>query len=128
MAENITFRNHLLGSVTDFVESCDMRPLVDSRLLVEFIVSLSKHREEGKKLYPEIYLCQDINKILQRLPDSDFVKIGNCQCSESAVQEILKTCAPLAMGGWCVFVENSENELIYGLFRGSMNVLSISVA
>jgi hypothetical protein len=127
MPENITFRTHLLGSVTDFTASCDMKPWVEPQLLVELVVSLARYREEGKKLSPQIYLCERLSQILKRLPDSDSVKIGECPLAEEAVGEILKKCAPIAGGGWCVFVEGSAGGLIFGLFRGSLNPLAIPI-
>ena len=127
MSENITFRTLLLGSVTDFASSCNMKPFVESLFLVELVVCLARHREEGTKLSPQIYLCESLKQILKRLPDSGFVKVGECPISEKTVGEILKKCAPLAIGGWCVFIESSANHLNFGIFRGSFNVLAIPI-
>jgi hypothetical protein len=104
-----------------------MRPLVETQILVELVVSLARHQEEGRKLSPQIYLCENLGQMIKQLPDSDYVKVGECPVSEGAVGEILKKCAPLAIGGWCVFIENSEKRLNFGVFRGSLSALSIPI-
>ncbi len=129
MPSNISFRAHLLGSVTDFADSCDIKDLAKPPILVALIVSLSKYHEEGIKLSPEIYLCENIEKLLSRIPNNSFLKIGECLIAGDAAKEILKKCAPLAIGGWCIYIERSStaDSFSYGLFRGSLEPLSIPI-
>ncbi|HLD19139.1 MAG TPA: hypothetical protein VJB90_03955 [Candidatus Nanoarchaeia archaeon] len=127
MTENITFRTQLIGSVTDFAEACGIGPLLRPAILVELIVTLSKYREEGSKLFPDVYLCNDIEEALKLIPDHDILHIGTTGITEDAIKEILKKCAPLANGGWCIFIEGDVKKLNYGMFRGPLNPLAIPI-
>jgi len=122
--ENISFRAHLLGSVTDFAEACEMGDFIRPPILVELIVTLAHYQEEGVSLCPEVYLCADIAAMLRMLPGSGIVQIGHVTLNEGSIKEILKKCAPLAVGGWKIYVASSGD---YGIFRDSLNPLNIPV-
>lgn len=124
MPENITFRSHLLGSVSDFSEACNMGELTRPTILVELIVSVARYQEEGMKLCPEVYLCEDLKAILKMIPSSGELAIGKVDISESSVKEVLKKCAPLAVNGWKIYLESTGN---FGLFRDSLNPLNVPV-
>ena len=127
MIGNISFRTQLIGSITDFAESCSMGLLLRPSILAELIGALSKYREEGIKLSPEVYLCNDIAQLLKLIPDSSLITIGRGNISEEDIREILKKCAPLARDEWCIYIEGKNNNMEYGLFRGPMNPLAVPI-
>jgi hypothetical protein len=122
-----SLRQFLQGSLTDFADSCQMAPLVTSTTLASLVVLLSNLREEGAELIPEVYLCENHKETLKLLPDNDLLPIGETKDPISSITAALKKCSPLAIGGWCIYISPSELGYQFGLFRGSLNPLSISV-
>jgi hypothetical protein len=122
---NISFRNHLFGSVEDFVASTGMQPLVTSRTVAHLVVALAHYTEEGKSLSPEMYITTDVEKLMQFLPGSSCLPIGECQLSEEAPNVALKHCAPLAIEGWCIYVSSNSTKVSYGIFRDALSPLAI---
>lgn len=104
MANNITFRTHLLGSVTEFCQNSDLVTLQKAINLVDLIVRLSRYQEEGSKLFPKVYLTNNIAKIIKMLPDAESLKIGVAEKNSEGINHSLKKCAPLANGGWLVYI------------------------
>lgn len=104
-----------------------MGALVRPNYLVELIVALAHYREEGAKLHPEIFIFVDLQTALKLMPEHSLLPIGEGDLSESSVSLALKRCAPLAIGGWYVFLEEHAGKLCYGLFHGAANPLSVSV-
>jgi len=127
MAENITFRNHLFGSVHDFADDCGMEPLVQSATLVELIVALSRYTEEGVHLAPEMYLCENLNAMLKFLPGHSSIHLGDATNNADGVMKALKKAAPLAIDDWKIYVEMTDGQFRYGLFHGDLSPLSIEV-
>lgn len=127
MIGNISFRTQLIGSITDFAESCSMGSLLRPSILAELVGALSKYREEGIKLSPEVYLCNDIAQLLRPIPDSSLIMIGGGNISDEVIRDILKKCAPLARDEWCIYIEGKNNNIEYGLFRGPMNPLAVTI-
>ena len=61
------------------------------------------------------------------LPDGDRIKIGDSTSDVSGIKEALKKCAPLATGGWLVYIQNNTDKIEYGVFKGSSNPISVLV-
>lgn len=122
-----SLRQFLQGSLSDFADSCKMAPLVTATTLTSLVVLLANLREEGAELIPEVYLYENHTEALKLLPDSDILQIGVANDPASAISEGLKKCSPLAIGGWCIYISQVEKTYQFGLFRGSLNPLSISV-
>ncbi|MGB8168112.1 MAG: hypothetical protein WCF18_11515 [Chthoniobacteraceae bacterium] len=95
---------------------------------MELVVKLGQYREEGRDLSPEVYLCSDVDATLRFLPGHCVLQVGKTSVSESSVSEILKKCAPLAIDGWCIYVENSVTGLVYGVFRDQPNPLAVPIS
>jgi hypothetical protein len=127
MNSNISFRSLLLGSTQDFAERSALGALVTSKTLAHLIVALSNYKEEGKDLNPEIYLTNNLRKILKFLPGGTCVVVGSAPKAEAdkVTALALKQCAPLANSGWAIFVDEGEVSVSYGVFRGAMNPLAI---
>lgn len=123
-----TLRDALLGIVTEFAESCEIQGLVSASNLAALVVSLANYHEEGQSLTPDVYLCNEIKDITQLLPGHDLINIGHSTESVKVLLESLKKCAPLAKGGWCIYVENKRSgKFNYGVFRSTLNPLAISL-
>ncbi len=127
MSENITFRTQLLGGVSEFCDGTDLPILNNALRLVELIVLLARYQEEGIKLSPKVYLTNDIEKIVSMLPGSERLKIGSTTSDVNGIKESVKRCAPLATGGWLIYIQNNTDSLEYGLFIGSINPISVLV-
>lgn len=104
-----------------------MQNFATAQALTALVVALADLREEGVILIPEIFLCQSIQETLKLLPGSDFMQIGRQEDASKAIAEAIKKCAPLAIGGWCIYVERDNDGFAFGVFRGPVNPLSISV-
>ena len=123
---NITFRTQLLGSVNDFCMECAL-PLVSPEVIVHLIVRLSHYREEGAALAPQVYLTNDIDLLVKMLPDGEKVAISSTTPDAHGIEQMLKTCAPLATGEWKVYGQKKEQTLHFGVFRGASNPLALDV-
>jgi len=127
MPDNITFRTQLLGGVTEFCHNTHLPMLGNTLHLVELIVLLARYHEEGKKLCPKVYLTNDIISMNSMLPDSESLKIGCAKLNVVGIKKALKKCAPLATGGWLIYIQNDQEKIEYGVFRGSTNPISVLV-
>lgn len=127
MALNITFRTQLLGGVTEFCNACRLPLFANSLHLVELIVLLARYREEGEPLYPEVYVTTDVNALIAMLPESERVQLGDSSRDTIGISRAIKKSAPLATGGWLIYLEDHDDKLSFGLFRGSSNPVSVLV-
>lgn len=122
-----SLREYLQGNLMDFADHCAMPGLVTATTLTGLVVALADLREEGSVLIPEVYLCDDLDATLKLLPVKETLPIGEQDEPSKAIAEALKKCAPLAIGGWCIYIARSDGQYSFGLFRGSLNPLSISI-
>ena len=127
MVQNITFRSHLLGSVTDFCLETGLALINQPLPLVELIVLLARYKEEGTSLCPEVYLTNDLNLMVSILPDSEKLKIGTSTNDLVGIKKALKKCAPLASQGWLVYIAQIDTNIEFGLFRGASNPIAVKV-
>ena len=123
---NITFRTQLLGTITDFCQECGLE-MATPEILVDLIARLSNYREEGSVLAPQVYLTDNIDLLVKMLPDGEKITISATTPNTRGVGEILKICAPLATEEWRIFIQRIEDEMKFGLYRGSSNPLSTAV-
>lgn len=127
MPINITFRTQLLGGVAEFCAACRVPIFSNSLHLVELIVLLAKYKEEGTALYPEVYVTTDIAGLITMLPEAARMPLGSTTRDATGITHAIKKSAPLATGGWLVYLQDSDDKLSYGLFRGSSNLVSVLV-
>ncbi len=123
---NITYRTQLLEGVEDFCSESKLS-LLTPDFLVGLIVRLVGYQEESIKLTPQVYLTGDIDLITGMLPHGDKIDLAKTTLDESGVEEMLKLCAPLAVGDWRVFSQQSDMGMQFGLFRGSSSPISVDV-
>ena len=127
MPDNITFRTQLLGGVTEFCQQSGLALINNSIHLVELIVLLARYKEEGVSLSPKVYLTNDMDELTSMLPESEKISIGTSSPDVHGIKSALKKCAPLANEGWLIYIHDKQNEIDFGLFKGSSNPISVLV-
>lgn len=81
--------------------------------IVELINLIADYHEEGQKLYPEILIVTNWD-YFKSISNREIV-INNAVLSKSEFSNILKLCAPLAVGNWNIVIEVKEGIIKYGL-------------
>jgi hypothetical protein len=124
----LSLREQLNGAAAEFLASEDMTCPKTRDGLVLLINALGHYREEGKELFPEVFVFDNLKNALSILPESEFVEIGIGGRTSATMAKALKKCAPLARRGWAVYIERRSAKFAYGLFRSGSTVLSLSPA
>lgn len=128
LVQNITFRTHLVGAVSDFCSISKLTLINPVIHLAELIVMLAHYKEEGVKLRPQVYLCNDFDKAMAMLPDGEKFQIGIADPNLNGIKQALKKCAPLAGENWLIYInEKGKDKIEYGLFRGSTRSIAVPV-
>ena len=81
--------------------------------IVDLINLITDYHEEGQKLFPEILIVTNWD-YFKSISNREIV-INNVEFSRSEFSNILKLCAPLAVGNWNIVIEVKENAIKYGL-------------
>lgn len=124
---NISFRSMILGRIEGFVDSTDICPLISKESLAQLIVAISNYTEEGRSFSPSVYITNDLDKLLRFIPGNSKIKIGKLEVNDTALCVALKRCAPLAIDGWCIYIDSKASGAYYGVFRDSLTPLAIPV-
>ncbi len=119
----ITVRDQLLGSVHNFLDAGGSRWVELAKILTGLAVALPGYREEEVPLYPVVFLCDNLNSMIG---SDQRVLIGEGPVTVETATMALGKCAPLAQGGWSIFIEHQTNTIRYGLFRPSTLSFSVS--
>jgi len=127
MPINITFRTQLLGGVSEFCQQSNLTLISNTLHLVELIVLLARYKEEGVSLCPKVYLTNGMDTLSSMLPEGERIKIGITSQDAKGIKLAIKKCAPLANGGWLIYIQDGVNNIEYGLFKGSGNPISVLV-
>jgi hypothetical protein len=122
----VSFRSQLLGDISDFLRDEKMACDVTCQSLVEFVVSLSRYREEGVALYPQVFLCDNLSEMLRVVQGREYVELGTGPRDTAVARRALKVCAPLARLGWAVYIHRQEGSFSYGVFRVETLPMSLS--
>lgn len=96
--------------------------------VIELISHISAYKEEGKLLFPEVYITDTIESITESLIGSEIVRIGRSPKSKEIIIKALKKCAPLAIGGWNIYIINNGDDFEFGLFRSGSSIISIPIS
>ena len=123
---NITFRTQLLGSVTDFCQESGLS-MATPGVLVDLIVRLVRYQEEGIRLSPRVYLTDNIGLLINMLPDGEKLLLSDTTADSVGIENMLKICAPLAVGEWNIFGHQCAERMNFGIFRGSGSPISVGV-
>lgn len=81
--------------------------------ILELINLISDYHEEGQRLFPEVIIVTNWD-YFKSISNREII----IQCNELKLEEfsnILKLCAPLAVGNWNIVIEVKDNLLTYGL-------------
>lgn len=123
----ISLRPVLIGESVNFLTQENMECLITQQGLVELISQLVYYKEEGKSLYPEIFIFDNLELIKKVLPVSQFCLIGSGEKTKFTMLKALKKCAPLTENGWAIYILRKENSFEFGVFRAGSSILSVSI-
>ncbi len=123
----ISLRSVILGESVTFLGNENMQCLITQNGLVELVNQLVNYKEEGKDLFPEIYIVDDIDLILKTLPMSQHCFIGKGEKTIDTMMRALKKCAPLTDADWSIYIQRNEDSFGYGVFRAGTSILSVSI-
>ena len=123
---NITLRTHLIGNVTDFCTESNL-PFITPAILVDLIVHLSRYQEEGARLFPQVYLTDNIDSLVRMLPHGERLLLRTTTPTTEGIRDMLKACAPIATRDWRVFGNYSAGAMSFGVFRGSSSPIAVPV-
>ncbi|WP_426732701.1 hypothetical protein [Myxococcus faecalis] len=117
-SKTISFRAPLQGEVQDFLTQVGISCVPTTTALVELVVELSHYEEEGKRLFPNILVCNSLSEALGVVQGTEPLTIGRGEKGAATARLALKRCAPLTREAWAMFVERvEEKEFHYGVFR-----------
>src|SRR6266702_4307910 len=100
----ISLRDPVKGAVVQFLEDEAMACLPTQEGIVKLIGALADYTEEGRSLFPEVFVFDELKQILAMMPKSEHVVIGRGPKTPETMALALKKCAPLAGSGWSVYV------------------------
>lgn len=124
----ISLRPLLMSASVDFLHQESMKCLITQEGLPELISQLLYYKEEGKALYPEIYIFDDLELVKKVLPNSQFCFIGTGEKSKDTMMKALKKCAPLTENNWVIYILRKKGEFEFGVFRAGTSILSVSIS
>lgn len=117
----------MIGALRDFVSDAGFDAHLD--LIVDLADHLAAYREEDTAFFPCVYLIideEESDTLNMIAPGAQRVRLNCVENNRSAGAKILKDSAALASGGWAIFVDLSNDQINYGLFRASILPFSIS--
>lgn len=123
----ISLRPVILGEAVSFLEAEGMECLITQNGIVSLVNHLVNYREEGKDLYPKVYILDDIELVLQSLPLSQHCFIGQGEKTKETMLKALKKCAPLTEADWSIYIQRNKDNFSYGVFRAGKSILSVSI-
>lgn len=122
-----SFRKTLQTEVVDFLNSFSPTQQLFLQSTIPSIVSqLLYYREEGKFLYPDVYIIDD-ESALKSLPGYHSYKISEGEANSEVAGKAIKKCAPLCERLWSIYLLiTDKNQIEYGLFSFNETVSSVS--
>src|SRR5260370_25332201 len=108
--EQKTIRDPLLGMVADHFGKGQINCGVTHQVGCELVALLSAYREEERRLFPQVYLFGPSEADLIRAIAPGIPVLMICGTEDEhgfprrTAVAALKTCASLAIDGWCVFI------------------------
>ena len=123
----ISLRPVILGEAVTFLETEGMDCLITQNGIVSLVNQLVNYREEGKDLFPKIYIVDDIDLVLKSLPMSQDCFIGQGYKTKETMLRALKKCAPLTDSDWSIYIQRNDTNFRYGVFRAGTSILSVSI-
>jgi hypothetical protein len=127
MGEFVTLRSHLIGSLSDLVESASLSRLGTPSIVCQLVSLFVDYEEEGASLFLDAFLTDNLESLTAPLPRSACLRLGIVQCDEAGVQKAVKKTAPLVRGCWKMFFCLKGQLAEFGLFRDSGHPLNVPV-
>jgi len=124
----ISLKSQLVSASVEFLNQEEMDCLATQNALPELISQLLYYKEEGKSLYPEIYIFDDLPLVKKVLTNSQFCFIGSGDKTTETILKALKKCAPLTEKNWSIYILRKDAEFEFGVFRAGTSILSVSVS
>ncbi|OCH53656.1 hypothetical protein [Vibrio sp. ZF57] len=123
--EERSLRSHVLDLIGSFLyqENFPSYPYLREGIL-DLIDSTSSYREEGEELYPEIFITDKIESVLETLPFCKNVEIDSQPATVEAFSNALKLCAPLSRDGWVIYINVDVERISYGVVSSEISELS----
>jgi hypothetical protein len=123
--EVYSIRESLQGKLADFIRKAGFQCILLEGLIRDLVVSLGAYREEDVPYFPEVYIFSSPAHLGSLPIAGERLVIRSSPLRDGAAASVLKDCAPLAVGGWAIFiVKDSPDEIRYGLFRAQRHSLS----
>jgi hypothetical protein len=116
------------GELDEFLEHETMTCPHVRMGMVELINQISTYKEEGKLLFPEIFITDSLKAITEPLVGCELTPIGKAPKSNKVIIKALKKCAPLATGDWNIYIVSNGQNFEYGLFRAGFSIVSIPIS
>jgi hypothetical protein len=115
--DSISFKNELTGRILSFLTDEGWECAQTTSALVEIVANLADYREEGEPLFPKVFICDDIERMVAKLGTKGItLKIGNGPKTPETIADALKKCAQLAGNGWSIFILRQQSKYEYGVF------------
>lgn len=123
----LTFRPQLQERITALLDAAAMSCVHTGEALLDLVVSLADYREEDRRLFPTVLVCDDLRQVLRIVQGSSFLPVGRGPRGSVTAALALKRCAPLAAGGWGIGIDRQDNEFEYGVFRQPAAPLAVDL-
>ena len=124
-AKRISIHEQLSSELGKFLRTERLFDKETLQGLLFLIGEMMNYKEEGIKLFPEVFVLKEVRSALRSLPNSEGISVGSGPKSSSTLHMALKTCAPLAQYGWSVYVCPRADRFEYGLLRCGLTALSL---
>jgi hypothetical protein len=123
--EERSLRSHVLDLIGSFLyqEKFPSYSYLREGIL-DLVDSTSSYREEGEELYPEIFITDKIESVLETLPFCKNVEIDRQPATVKEFSNALKLCAPLSRNGWVIYINVEEEYISYGVVSSEISELS----
>lgn len=125
-AQVLSFRHLLTEAIENFLVQQELAATYSAKVIGELIATLSRYHEEGAPLSPQVFLTALREPMLKALGGHDAIRIGGGPRTIDTMRRALKQCAPLSVGGWCLYFAESSDGWEYGVFRSEATPLTAS--
>lgn len=126
--KQVSFESLLKDTSRSFLDQEQVACPIMKEGLSELICQLFDYKEEGKVLYPEVYIFDNLELIEKILPNSQFLHVETGEKSKSTILKALKKCAPLAANEWLIYIFRKEDTFDFGVFRAGKTIVSVPVS
>jgi len=128
ISEHSSLRKEVLTSIGDFLLMEDFRNpqiAIVKEGILDIINLIADYYEEGKPLFPEVIIINDIDFLDSIIPK--FLPVKTHILTKEEFPLAVKLCAPLATHGWIIYIEVKENSMKYGMVTAEVDETSPSI-